>query len=920
MNKIVQALVLTGSLAISHQVIAHSEHDKARFVAQNGSDEGQCDNVLRPCASIEYAVQQANKGDKILVASGSYTIDSVNELFYLQSALVPVFGGYNQFDHYQSQSPNSNLTQLKNIPSELIAPLRRQGFNIIADGISTFGLSEDTSAQNSSNVQLKSKLSSYAKLSKKQTNVNCINNKAGDFNCLNMDLLAHIPLGDFSSKPSAASDVWGHVDLNDGSEYALIGLLNGIAIVNVTNPSSPIEVGIIAGKNSSWRDIKVYQYFDTNDNEYKAYAYATIDSTVDNVTIIDLNNLPHSVSLEEKNNAVAVAHNVYISNVDHTLNLALTNLTPTLQLIGANRYEGAFHSYSLKDPNTLTQLENQVFGNDYTHDGTSLTLNDNRCPNSLIVCTIFIDFNEDEMKLWDITNPDVTDHLSTTTYSDVPVSSQYVHSGWGTEDKKFIFLHDEYDEQKAGLNSTVRIFSIDDLSNPVQVGQWTGPTRAIDHNGFVRGNRYYMSNYERGLTVLDISDPANPEQVGFFDTYTPSDNAVFAGAWGVYPYLPSGNILVSDINSGLYIIKDNTKTSPQGRLGFVDSEISTEQGQTVNIPVQRTDSANNPLSTSVNYQIIAGSAKEGLDYVATQGVLEWGNGDTSEKNIAVDINVQESEAEFAENFYVRLYDPKSSATLSTYSYLTVKVAGKIHNGSASFVLSQLKVAENQTSLTLEVGISKVPSETVSFKYQVVSQTATVNSDVESNSGQLTWLANDDTNKSITINLINDNDSESDETFLVTLSSVNGSQLGLNSQLVVIIADDENNQAPTVTLPEDFEVNSNQTVSLFANVDDVEDDEMTYQWQQTGGSNINLSSADGLNATFIAPSATTSLTFEFTATDFRGASTTQSITVSVVAPVVQVKPSSSGGVFDYLAILLLILLPYYKLCFNKRSLR
>ena len=75
---------------------AHSEHDKSRFVASNGIDKGRCDNVLRPCKTIAYAVSQANKGDKVLVASGEFTITSSEELFYLKSALVPVFGGYNR--------------------------------------------------------------------------------------------------------------------------------------------------------------------------------------------------------------------------------------------------------------------------------------------------------------------------------------------------------------------------------------------------------------------------------------------------------------------------------------------------------------------------------------------------------------------------------------------------------------------------------------------------------------------------------------------------------------------------------------------------------------------------------------------------------------------------------------------------------
>jgi len=124
---------------------------------------------------------------------------------------------------------------------------------------------------------------------KKQTDQACIDNFSGDFECKNIDLLAHIPLSGFSSSPSAASDVWGYTDLNNGAEYALIGLDNGVAVVNVSDPTNPSEVGTILGKIDVWRDIKVYQYFDESLNLWRAYAYATIDGSSDNLTIINLN-------------------------------------------------------------------------------------------------------------------------------------------------------------------------------------------------------------------------------------------------------------------------------------------------------------------------------------------------------------------------------------------------------------------------------------------------------------------------------------------------------------------------------------------------------------------------------------------------------------------------------------------------------
>ena len=94
-------------------------------------------------------------------------------------------------------------------------------------------------------------------------------------------------------------------------------------------------------------------------------------------------------------------------------------------------------------------------------------------------------------------------------------------------------------------------------------GSFTGTTQAIDHNGFTLGDKYFMSNYRRGLTILDVEDPTTPLEIGYFDTLPApiANSANFDGAWGVHPYLPSGNILVSDINNGLFVLQDNSNLS-----------------------------------------------------------------------------------------------------------------------------------------------------------------------------------------------------------------------------------------------------------------------------------------------------------------------------------------------------------------------
>ncbi len=892
MNKTSKMSALLFMFFVMGSAQGHSEHDKARYVSVTGQDKNGCDNVLRPCKSIAYAVKQANKGDKILVSSGRYSVDSVDEIFYLKSDLVPVLGGYNRFDHFQSQSPQSNVTTLTNVPAEMVSDLRSKGFNVLADGKSF-----------ANNSELTNKLSRYSQLSNSQSNEVCTNGKADIFDCSNVDLLAHLPLTQMSSDPHAGSDIWGHVDLNSGKEYALMGLYDGIIIVDVTDPIAPKEVGTIDGVFSSWRDVKVYQYFDDSINLWQAYAYATTeganDGTTDYVTIIDLNNLPNSVSVVEKNQVVTTAHNLYITNIDYSLNIKLPNQTPSLQLIGTNSRGGAFQSFQLNQPKTLLPGGEFNYGNGYTHDGASLTIDDQRSVNNCGIssgsCTVFIDFNEKEMKLWNITDPNKPSSLGVATYDDVPINNQYIHSGWGTEDKNFVLLHDEFDEARGGLNTTVRIFSITDLANPIQVGQWTGTTQAIDHNGFVRGNRYYMSNYERGLTILDITDPTTPVEVGFFDTYTPDNSSNFNGAWGVYPFLPSGNILVSDINSGLYILKDNAKASAKGQFSFTNKEVTTEQGTTLDIIVER-NGVNTDESVTVSYQVIQGSAEQGSDFTLANDTLTWASNDSNAKTISIVIKEDSSNSEYPEKFFIRLYNPENGATLGENSYTTVTIAGIPDSGAGSFSTEQLTVAENSGTFTVEVNRSGSSTGELTFDYHLSSNQAIIGSDVEDAAGQITWADGENDNKSINVTLINDNEEESSETFTLTLTTTNGGRIGNNGQITITIADDDQNQAPSVSLSENFQANTSQVVTLTAQASDLDNDEMTYLWQQTAGEEINISNAETLSASFTAPNSADSLTFQFTATDFRGASTTENITVSIITPAVvaPTEPSSSGG--------------------------
>lgn len=261
--------------------------------------------------------------------------------------------------------------------------------------------------------------------------------------------------------------------------------------------------------------------------------------------------------------------------------------------------------------------------------------------------------------------------LSTITYAGV----SYVHSGWYTEDKQVVLVHDELDEQDFNLNTTVRLFELSDLRQPTLLSTWSGPTGAIDHNGFVRGNRYYMSNYTRGMTVLDISDTLNPTEAGFFDTFPLSDETSFNGAWGVYPFLPSGNILISDINSGLYIVRDNTKKTAQGNVSFNATTYSVEEGDSLELSVERKEGSQGDVS--VRWELLAGATNDD-DVGMDSGILSWTDGQLQNQTISIPIRT-DSNLEPRESFLIRLYDPRGSLSLGSPSISVISIQASSGN-------------------------------------------------------------------------------------------------------------------------------------------------------------------------------------------------------------------------------------------------
>ena len=906
MNKTLFSLriLLVIATGICAQANAHTDHDKARFVAEKGTDAGDCKNRFRPCASIGYAAQQANKGDAVLVAQGNYELKEFADVFYLISDIVPALGGFQTLDNYQVQNPQAFQTTLQGVPLAYATELYEKGFNVIVD---SKGKDDEAS------LALDKSLEQVKAMYEAQTETACVNGRAGQFACNNMSLLAHVPLRDFPTNSSAANDIWGHVDLNTMKEYALLGLRRGIALVDVSDPVNPVVINAIQGQNTTWRDIKVLQYFNANTNKWEAYAYSTADSVTEGLTIMDLSNPDSGLVLVDRDVTDSQGHNIYISNVDYGLNIRDSAAVPQAHILGSNNLGGSMRSYLLRNPEQPSPSfsQSRATRRDYSHDASSLLVTDERaqrdCVNANSAgCTVMLDFNEDTLRLWDHSNSSNAVELSSVGYP----NAEYTHSGWWSEDRKYVILHDELDEQRQGLNTTVHIFDISDLNDPTLVSTWRGPTRAIDHNGFVRGNKYYMSNYERGVTILDLSNPLAPTEIGHFDTFPSSSNASFNGVWGVYPYLPSGIILASDIQGGLYILKDETNSAAKDDIRFSASAFTVIEGETIDIVVNRAGTS----AISVDYKIIRGATSVN-DFIAEEsGTLEWAAGDAAAKTVT--IRTREDDAdEGTESMFIRLENASPGAELALPNIAKIDIQSAT-GGVSSIVLSDdsLAVKETDGAVSISVNRSGASELAATVGLRIESDSAQEGSDVSLSTNSLAWAAGELGDKVVTINVINDDTNEGNETFALVLDNPENVSISGSSRVEVTIRDDEANQAPTVNTESTLNVNTRQSILLIATAVDPENESMSFLWTQTSGTTVSLSDADSLVASFAAPDTAGTLGFTFTASDDFGVATSMNVSVVVAAtapaplPVVTPPPSSnssSGGALWLFNVLLLL---------------
>ena len=367
----------------------------------------------------------------------------------------------------------------------------------------------------------------------------CLDGYAGNYPCLGYDLLAQISLREFGS--NSANDNWGWKDPETEKEYVLLGLDDGTAFIDISDPENPIFLGKLptASTTSPWRDIKVYKNHAFIVSEAQNHGLQVFDLTklrsVKNFEIFD-----SSAILQDFGNA----HNIWINEA-----------SSFAYVMGSNLYAGGPVFIDISDPKNPKILGGYSMDR-YTHDAhvVNYTGPDPEFQGK----EIFFGSNSDGGENNRIVILDVTDKLNPSKISTIDYSGPgYTHQGFLTEDHRYFFLGDELDELQFGLKTQTRIFDFSNLKEPKLHFKYFSNFAAIDHNGYIVGEYFFLANYSAGLRVIDISEVQNKTifEKGFFDTYPSDNNPKFNGVWSIYPFFESGVIAISDIESGLFLVK-----------------------------------------------------------------------------------------------------------------------------------------------------------------------------------------------------------------------------------------------------------------------------------------------------------------------------------------------------------------------------
>lgn len=353
----------------------------------------------------------------------------------------------------------------------------------------------------------------------------------------NVNLVSHFHVDDYF--PWVA-DVWGYVD-EAGREFALLCKGDGLLVIDCTDPANPVLASSVPAPvtGDDMKDVATWQHYAYACQEYGDIIIVDLSDPYDAVQVgaVPQGDLcyPSPCAFEPDGGS----HNIFIDDLG--------------RLFVAGVHFRSVLIYDLTaDPTNPTLLH--AYSNEYNHD---IYAEGGR----LYTCSP--GGPENGFEIVDASTPTAPVVLGHFTYPTL----RYAHSCLVTEDRQWMLTGDE------GSNGHLFIWDTSDPAAAFPVAEYqTGPGNNSIHTFQIHGDLAYLAYYEQGLCVLDISDPENPVEVGWYRD-TAWDNVscsfgIYRGLWGVYAQQPSRNIYVSEMcGGGLYVLKYAPETTSAGAVG-----------------------------------------------------------------------------------------------------------------------------------------------------------------------------------------------------------------------------------------------------------------------------------------------------------------------------------------------------------------
>jgi choice-of-anchor B domain-containing protein len=330
------------------------------------------------------------------------------------------------------------------------------------------------------------------------------------------------------------SDITGWKDTVKNREYLIAGSTDSIYFFDITDPTRMILCDVESGRsrNAINRDYETYSHY--------VYCVSDRTSPLGALQIFDMQYLPDSVHKVYDDGTLGLnTHTIFID----TLNAKLYMCTNSVNMVGVS----AMDVLSLRDPEKPTLMTRLV-----PPGGLFSKVHEVFVKNDTAYCSgenagLFI------YDMRDTANPVMIGSIQ-------PPYPQngYNHSSWLDSTGRYLMFTDE----NQGLG--IKVFDVSTIGSPDFVTVFNSHSGALPHNAFWKGRFAYVSSYEDGVYIYDMKDVATmsfsntPPIAGFYDTYPKNAPGIyngFHGCWGVYPFLPSGVILASDISEGLFVLQ-----------------------------------------------------------------------------------------------------------------------------------------------------------------------------------------------------------------------------------------------------------------------------------------------------------------------------------------------------------------------------